>query len=130
MGSESAIEFIAHEIPTSTPPASITGRGPKRSTSQPSIGTSQVSASTKIVNATWIAVRPHWNLSLIGLTNKVHPYCRLAIIDMQMMPISSCHQRPAVSVMGADLLEAETAMTLSLVRCPQAHRLMILLISL
>ena len=30
---------------------------------------------------------------LIGLTNSVQPYCRLAIITMQMMPAMSCTQR-------------------------------------
>src|SRR5215831_4668695 len=35
----------------------------------------------------------HWNLSPIGLTNSVQPYCRLAIIAMQTMPIISCKRR-------------------------------------
>src|ERR1051326_1787214 len=30
----------------------------------------------------------------MGLTKSVQPYCRLAIIDMQMTPRLSCHQRP------------------------------------
>src|SRR3954468_21992162 len=42
-----------------------------------------------------MAARPQWNFASIGLTKSVHPYCRLAIIVMQMMPNSSCHQRPA-----------------------------------
>src|SRR5262245_38830965 len=48
----------------------------------------------KIVNATWMAGRPQWYLSLIGLTKSVQPYCRLATIDMLMTPRPSCHQRP------------------------------------
>src|SRR5205085_957634 len=72
-----------------------TGRGPNRSTRYPSTGTSHVSVSTKMVNATWIAARPQWYLASIGLTNSVHPYCRFAIIVMQTMPKISCHQRPA-----------------------------------
>ena len=31
----------------------------------------------------------------IGLTNKVHPYCRFAIITMQMMQTNSFPQRVA-----------------------------------
>ena len=50
--------------------------------------------STKIVNATWIAGFVQWCLSAIGLTKSVQPYWRLAIIDMQTMPTSSCPQRP------------------------------------
>src|SRR5450432_2227503 len=80
-------------MPTRTPPARTTGRGPKRSTRYPSIGTSQVSVMTKIENATWIAARPHWNLASIGLTKSVHPYCRLATIAMQTMPKKSWIQR-------------------------------------
>src|SRR5262249_51838373 len=77
------------------PPTNTTGRGPNRSTRYPSNGTSQVSKRTKIVNATWISVLDHPNFSLIGLTNSVHPYCRLAIITMQMIPMNTCIQRYA-----------------------------------
>src|SRR5215212_1218004 len=68
-------------------------RGPYLSTNQPSIGTSQVSVTTKIVKATWIAARSHPCRSCIGLTKKVQPYCRLAIMHMQITPNSSCSQR-------------------------------------
>src|SRR5215470_15967854 len=61
------------------------------------MGTSQVSISTKIENATWMAARPQWYLASIGLTKSVQPYCRLAIIVMQMMPKTSCHQRPGIA---------------------------------
>jgi hypothetical protein len=60
-----------------------------RSTRYPSKGTSQVSVSTNSVNATWIAALVQWNLAAIGFTNSVHPYWRLAIITMPMMPITS-----------------------------------------
>src|SRR5262245_14665412 len=36
-----------------------------------------------------------WYLFWIGVTNSVQPYCRLAIITMQMTPKISCHHRPA-----------------------------------
>ena len=82
-------------MPTSTPPITTTILGPKRSTNQPSIGTSQVSVSTKMVKATWIEARPQPYFWSIGCTNSVQPYCRLAIITMQTMPMSNCSQRPA-----------------------------------
>src|SRR5436190_14390693 len=48
---------------------------------------------TKIEKATWIAARPQWYLASIGLTNNVHPYCRLATIAMQTMPKNNCSHR-------------------------------------
>src|SRR5215472_12113764 len=48
-----------------------------------------------MVKATWIAARPQWYFWSMGLTNSVQPYCRLAIITMQMMPKISCPQRVA-----------------------------------
>src|SRR5437764_6941817 len=93
--SEPAMELITHDSATRIPAATPTKRGPIRSTRYPSIGTSQVSTRTKIVNVTWIADRLHPRVSWIGLTNKVQPYCRLAIIDMQTTPRLSCHQRPS-----------------------------------
>src|SRR5829696_1654339 len=65
-------------MPQSSPPNRVTMRGPYLSTNQPSIGTSHVSVTTKIVKATWIAARSHPCRSCIGLTKKVQPYCRLA----------------------------------------------------
>src|SRR5271165_1229201 len=47
----------------------------------------------KMLKATWMAVEPQWYFWSIGLTNNVQPYCRLAIITMQMMPKTSCPQR-------------------------------------
>src|SRR5438477_6557257 len=82
-------------MPTRMPPNSTTSFGPKRSTNQPSTGTSQVSVNTKMLKATWIAARPQWYLASIGSTNSVQPYCRLAIITMQAMPNTSCSQRNA-----------------------------------
>src|SRR5512137_725510 len=48
-----------------------------------------------MVNATWIAARENPYLSVIGLTNSVQPYCRLAIITMQMIPMNNCIHRYA-----------------------------------
>src|SRR5271170_6844815 len=76
-----------------TPPNAITTRGPYLSTNQASTGTSQVSVTTKSVKASWIAARPQWYFASIGSTNSVQPYCRLAIIAMQTMPIANCSQR-------------------------------------
>jgi len=39
----------------------------------------------KMANANWIDAIDHPCALLIGLTNSVHPYCRLAIITMQTM---------------------------------------------
>src|SRR5581483_5546150 len=66
MPSELAYELRIHEIPARMPPTSTTGRGPNRSISQPSTGTSQVSHSTKTENATWIAAFVQPNFSDIG----------------------------------------------------------------
>src|SRR3954470_10118391 len=79
-------------MPQSSPPNRVTMRGPYLSTNQPSIGTSHVSVTTKIVKATWIAARSHPCRSCIGLTKKVQPYCRLAIMHMQITPNRSCSQ--------------------------------------
>ena len=46
-----------------------------------------------MLKAIWIDGRPQWNLLSIGRTNNVHPYCRLAIITMQMMPATSWTRR-------------------------------------
>jgi hypothetical protein len=40
---------------TSTPPNATTSLGPILSASQPSIGVSQVSSATKMLNAIWIS---------------------------------------------------------------------------
>src|SRR6516165_1458496 len=55
-----------------------------------------------MVNATWIAARPQWYFWSIGLTNSVQPYCRLAIITMQMMPKISWPQRVASDAVARD----------------------------
>ena len=52
MGNDDANEFSVHAIATTMPPNMTTIRGPKRSTNQPSTGTSHVSVATNIVNAT------------------------------------------------------------------------------
>ncbi len=56
-GSDCAAASMSQAAPTITPPNTTTSRGPKRSTSQPSTGTSHVSVRTNIVNATWIEAR-------------------------------------------------------------------------
>src|ERR1700733_3644468 len=76
-----------------TPPNITTTLGPYLSTNHASTGTSQVSVTTNSVNASWIAARPQWYFASIGSTNSVQPYCRLAIIAMQTIPIASCSQR-------------------------------------
>src|SRR3569832_2689488 len=82
--SDAAYESSIQARPPQLAPPATTGRGPNLSTSQPSIGTSQVSVTMKIENASWIAAVPHWCLAFIGLTNSVQPYCRLATRPMQM----------------------------------------------
>src|SRR6202035_3351240 len=86
-----------------TSPNMTTTRGPYLSTNQASTGTSQVSVTTKSVNASWIAARPQWYFASIGSTNSVHPYCRLAIIAMQTMPIASCSQRKLLDKGAAEV---------------------------
>src|SRR5436190_5058709 len=76
-------------IPHRTPPTKITIRGPYLSTNQPSIGTSHVSNRTNSVNATWIDARSQPNFFWMSGTKNVQPYCRLAIITMQMTPTMS-----------------------------------------
>ena len=85
------------------PPKATISLGPRRtpriSTIQPSIGVSHVSSAMKMLNANWIEAIDQPCALLIGLTNSVQPYCRLAISTMQMMPKTSWPQRacnPAV----------------------------------
>ena len=47
-----------------------------------------------MVKATWMEARSQPCFWPIGPTNSVQPYCRLAIITMQTMPMISCSQRP------------------------------------
>src|SRR5207253_3304582 len=89
MASESANEFMIQAIAHRTPPTKITIRGPYLSTNQPSIGTSHVSNRTNSVNATWIDARSQPNFFWMSGTKNVQPYCRLAIITMQMTPTMS-----------------------------------------
>ena len=79
-------------------------RGPYLSTNQPSMGTNQVSVTTKMVNATWIAARAQPCFSCIGVTKNVQPYCRLAIMHMQMMPNSSWNQRKFGGLLVSDMV--------------------------
>src|SRR3984885_15919321 len=81
-------------------------RGPMASTIQPSTGVSQVSSAIKMLNASWISAIDQPCALLIGLTNSVQPYCRLAISTMQMMPTMSCAQRVLEKVAASDLTAA------------------------
>src|SRR5476651_2324016 len=47
----------------------------------------------KMLKATWMSAWLQPNFVLIGTTNSVQPYCRLAIIAMQTTPMASCSQR-------------------------------------
>src|SRR6266852_9770874 len=76
------------------------GRGPTRSARYASKGTSQVSKRTKRVKANWIATLPQWYLASIGLMKMVQPYCRLAIMAMQMTPATSCTHGFELTIAG------------------------------
>src|SRR3954463_15903915 len=89
-GSELALELISQAMATRNEPPITTQRGPKRSTRYPSTGISQVSTRTNSVKATWIAGRPQWYFSSIGLTNSVQPYWRFATQAIQMTPRVNC----------------------------------------
>src|SRR6476660_5850715 len=56
-----------------------------------------------------MAARPQWYFWSIGLTNRVQPYCRLAIITMQMMPKTSCPQRVASDAVACSLCTFDEA---------------------
>src|SRR6185312_7990363 len=86
--------------------------GPILSTSQPSTGVSQVSSAMKTLKATWMAATDQPCLAAIGCTNSVQPYCRLAIMIMQIMPAMSWVQR--------SLLKDDDGLTalLAIVRSP------------
>ena len=60
-----------------------------------------------MVNATWMAARPQWYFWSIGLTNSVQPYCKLAIITMQMMPKISWPQRVASDAVARDEIASD-----------------------
>src|SRR5690349_18275574 len=56
-----------------------------------------------------MAARPQWYFWSIGLTNRVQPYCRLAIITMQMMPKISCPQRVASDAVACSVCTFDDA---------------------
>src|SRR5260370_23865969 len=62
---------------------------------------------------TGIAARPQWYFWSIGFTNKVQPYCRLAIITMQMMPKSNWTGRTAAVAVVAGGLARDVFAALS-----------------
>src|SRR5664279_5044334 len=106
---------MTQPIMQSRPPMKITIRGPNLSTNQPSIGTSHVSNSTNSVNAIWIDPRSQPNFFWMSGTKNVQPYCRLAIMTMQVTPMMSWSHGDAknervcgcdaIAVMGLLLLE-------------------------
>src|SRR5271156_2798394 len=75
--------------------------GPRTSTIHPWMGVSQVSIAMKTLNATWIAAMDQPCALLMGLTNNVQPYWRLAINTMQMMTKINWRQRDALAVVAA-----------------------------
>src|SRR5262249_51708283 len=97
---------MAQAIATSAPPMQTMTRGPKRSIKYPPRGCSQVSVTTKIVKSTGIAARPQWYFCSIGSMNSVQPYCRLAIITMQMMPRTSWPHRVHAGATAGSLADA------------------------
>src|ERR1700722_19846253 len=93
MGMEWAIEFKDKASATRMTPREATMRGLTLSPNQLSTGTSQVSARTKTAKAPPIAARDQPCAFDIGSTNRFQPYCRLAIITMQTMPMINWVQR-------------------------------------
>src|SRR5215467_6540857 len=96
----SAYELRIHPMATRIPPDATIAFGPrwgpKTSANQPATGVSQVSSAMKMAKADWIAARVHVGCAaLIGFTNNVQPYCRLAIMTMQTMTDNSCVHRVA-----------------------------------
>src|SRR5215472_8423761 len=88
---------MSHARNVPMPPARIIHFGPTRSTMAPSMGTSQVSHRMKMVKATWISALDQPNCVVMGTTNSVHAYCRLATADMQMIPRMSWVHRVVVN---------------------------------
>ena len=61
-------------------------RGPRRSTTAPAAGVSQVSVAMKMLKAHWISATLQPRARCMGSTNRVQAYCRLAINAMQITP--------------------------------------------
>ena len=105
-----AQEFIHQAMPTSTPPTATSRRGPKRSTRYASNGTSQVSKRMNVDNNPVMNGRPKLVFSLMGSTNSVQPYCRLAIITIVKMPTTNCvHRLRTMPAAGEPAVVAATA---------------------
>src|SRR3984957_12693158 len=104
---------MTHPSATVMPPNATTSFGPRfgpsTSAAQPRIGVSQVSSAMKMAKANWIAAIDQPCALLIGLTNSVQPYCRLAIRTMQRMTKISWLQRvaPSVAVAGAAVVTVD-----------------------
>src|SRR5690349_18050447 len=101
---------MTQPIATVMPPKATTAFGPRfgprTSASQPATGVSHVSSAMKIEKATWIEAIDQPCALLMGLTNSVQPYCRLAIIIMQMTQIASRTQRVAATLSVRTALDA------------------------
>src|SRR5215472_19204807 len=104
---------MTQPMPTKMPPNATTNlgprRGPRTSAIHPWMGVSHVSSAMKMLNANWIDASDQPCALLIGLTNSVQPYCRLAIRIMQRMQQISCvHRTPtdaeARSVAACDVV--------------------------
>src|ERR1700680_3409945 len=112
---------MTQPMPTMMPPkpTMILGPrcGPSMSTNQPSIGVSQVSSAMKMLNASWISAIDQPCALLIGLTNSVQPYCRLAISTMQVMPTMSWVHRVAADAIASDLIDVVENVIVSALGC-------------
>ena len=96
-----------------TPPKAMVNFGPRlapsESTIQPPAGVSQVSSAMKMLNAHWMSAIPQPCAAWIGLTNKVQPYCRLAISIMLITPNKSCSHRLADGGRSEALMDISVA---------------------
>src|SRR5438132_7610454 len=77
--------------------------GPSLSAIQPGSGVPQVSSATHKVKANWISAIAQPCARCRGKTNKVHPYCRLAIMSMHTTPRVRWRQRTLLRCRLSDL---------------------------
>src|SRR5437867_6598063 len=77
--------------------------GPSLSAIQPGSGVPQVSRATNKVKANWISAIAQPCARCRGKTNKVHPYCRLAIMSMHTTPRVRWRQRALLRCRLSDL---------------------------
>src|SRR3974390_3356869 len=112
---------MIHPIATVTPPKATMSFGPRcgpsTSTIQPWIGVSQVSSAMKIANANWMEAIDQPCVLLIGLTKSVQPYCRLAIIIMQITQNMSLLQRVPSDSLADAAVPTAIVMTIPSTQC-------------